>query len=46
MLDLCDGKGLFRSGGSDYHGTNKEGISLAKGYGNLNIPKELIEDWI
>lgn len=46
ILDLCDKKGLYKSGGSDYHGMNKEKISLAKGYGNLNINKKLIENWV
>lgn len=46
LMDLCDKKRLYKSGGSDYHGLNKEKISLAKGYGNLNIDKEIIKDWI
>ena len=46
ILNLCDKRGLYKSGGSDYHGMNKEKIVLAKGYGNLNIDKELIENWI
>lgn len=33
--------GLCVSGGSDFHGNNKPGISLGTGYGNLNIPDEV-----
>ena len=46
LLDLCDRKGLYKSGGSDYHGENKPRISLAKGYGNLNISEKIIENWV
>ena len=46
LLDLCDKKKLYKSGGSDYHGDNKPKISLATGYGNLNISEEIIKDWV
>lgn len=46
ILNLCDERKLYKSGGSDYHGTNKEKISLATGYGNLNIDKKIIQNWI
>ena len=46
LLNLCDEKNLYKSGGSDYHGLNKEKISLATGYGNLNINKNLIKNWV
>ena len=46
LLDLCDKNKLYKSGGSDYHGKNKPKISLAKGYGNLNISEEIIREWI
>lgn len=46
ILNLCEKRSLFKSGGTDYHGNNKEKISLAKGYGNLQINKDIIEDWI
>lgn len=46
LINLCKQKGLYKSGGSDYHGENKPKISLARGYGNLNINKKIIEDWI
>lgn len=43
---LCDVKKLFKSGGSDYHGMNKKDLNMAVGFGNLNISKDLIQDWI
>ena len=46
LIDLCDKNKLYKSGGSDYHGLNKEKIDLAVGYGNLSISKEIINDWI
>ena len=46
LINLCNRKKLYKSGGSDYHGLNKEKISLAIGYGNLNIDKKIIQDWI
>lgn len=35
--------GLILSGGSDFHGTNKDGYELGTGKGNLKIPYELLE---
>ena len=46
LLNLTAQKGLLRSGGSDYHGINKEGIFMATGKGNLHIEDTLVEDWI
>ncbi|MDL1956122.1 MAG: PHP domain-containing protein [Candidatus Desulfofervidus auxilii] len=34
---------LCITGGSDFHGKNKEGIVLGKGYGNLEVPYYLLE---
>ncbi|HDD35708.1 MAG TPA: PHP domain-containing protein [Candidatus Desulfofervidus auxilii] len=36
--------GLCMTGGSDFHGKNKEGILLGRGYGNLKIPYCILED--
>ena len=42
--------GFLISGGSDYHGKNKDGISMGTGKGDLNIPDsiyhELNKKWI
>lgn len=37
---------LYISGGSDYHGTPKPDIEIGVGKGNLNISKEIIEEWV
>ncbi len=37
---------LYISGGSDYHGNKKPDIEVGIGRGNLNISKELVEEWI
>lgn len=46
LLNICNKYKLFISGGSDYHGLNKERINLARGYGNLKIEKEIILNWV
>lgn len=46
LLELCQKRKLYKSGGSDYHGLNKENIEIGIGYGSLNIPNEIIEEWI
>ena len=46
LLELCDKKKLYKSGGSDYHGLNKNKIQLGVGYGDLKIPKNMIQEWI
>ena len=35
---------LLPTGGSDYHGTNKQNVFLGKGYGSLRVPYALLED--
>lgn len=39
---MADASGLLLSGGSDFHGTNKDGYEIGKGKGNLRIPYELL----
>lgn len=46
MLDITEKRHLLRSGGSDYHGTNKKGIEMAVGKGNLKIEDKIVENWI
>lgn len=36
--------GMARSGGSDYHGANKPGLSLGVGWGGLKVPGELLAE--
>ena len=38
-------RGLLMSGGSDCHGEKKKDRKLGMGYGNLNINKEIIQNW-
>lgn len=38
MRRLCAKYHLLESGGSDYHGDNKPGIQIGRGYGQLQIP--------
>lgn len=46
ILDICRSYNLFISGGSDFHGKIKPNVSIAKGFGNLNIPTFILNDWI
>lgn len=39
---LAQNHDLLRSGGSDFHGSYKEGLELATGYGNLKVPYEFV----
>jgi hypothetical protein len=41
--DLARRFGLVVSGGSDYHGTYKEGLALGTGYGDLAVPESVLE---
>ena len=36
--------GLVKSGGSDFHGSNKPDIHIGKGYGNLAVPLQSLEE--
>jgi len=35
---------LAVSGGSDFHGANKEGVELGRGYGRMQVPYRLLEE--
>jgi predicted metal-dependent phosphoesterase TrpH len=41
--DAAERCGLLITGGSDYHGANKEGVELGRGHGELEIPYRLLE---
>ena len=43
-LDTAAAFGLKKSGGSDFHGTNKPDIRLGEGRGNLQIPASWLEE--
>lgn len=46
LVDYARKNNLYISGGSDYHGSPKPDIEIGVGRGNLNISKEIIEEWI
>ncbi|MGH8873720.1 MAG: PHP domain-containing protein [Acidimicrobiia bacterium] len=43
LMEMARSFGLLVSGGSDYHGTYKEGIALGSGRGDLAVPDEVLE---
>lgn len=45
LLEFAKNRNLLISGGSDYHGINKINHELGIGSGNLNINKNILEDW-
>lgn len=45
LLDFANQRNLLISGGSDYHGLNKQKHDLGIGRGNLNIGKNIISNW-
>ena len=42
--DLARRFDLVPTGGSDYHGAYKEGLSVGSGYGDLYVPNEVIDE--
>lgn len=46
LVEICNKYDLYKSGGSDYHGLNKPDINMGIGRGNLNIPAEIVKEWI
>ena len=42
----CKDNNLFMSGGSDCHGEKKATRKIGVGYGDLNINKEILKEWI
>lgn len=46
LQNYCQKYQLLMSGGSDYHGKNKENHQLGIGRGNLQIPKSIVTEWI
>lgn len=46
LVEYARKNNLYISGGSDYHGNPKPDIEIGVGRGNLNISKEIIEEWI
>ena len=46
LVEYARNNNLYISGGSYYHGNPKPDIEIGIGRGNLNISKEIIEEWI
>lgn len=44
LYSLAEKYNLLPTGGSDFHGGNKPGLYIGKGYGDLQIPFELIQN--
>jgi len=40
---IADNYGLIKTGGSDFHGSNKSHIALGSGTGSLNVPYEYLD---
>lgn len=45
LTEICEERGIYMSGGSDYHGRAKPDVDMGCGFGNMKIEKEIIEDW-
>ena len=45
LIEYARKNNLFISGGIDFHGNKKPNNEIGRGSGNLEIPKEHIEEW-
>ena len=45
LIKLCNERNLFISGGSDFHGKIKPDVDIGVGYGNMQIPDNIIDSW-
>ncbi len=45
LTKLCNERNLFISGGSDFHGKIKPDVDIGVGYGNMQIPDDIIDSW-
>ena len=45
LIKLCNKRNLFISGGSDFHGKIKPDVDIGVGYGNMQIPDNIIDSW-
>lgn len=46
ILEICKQHNLFISGGTDFHGAIRPEVSIGTGYGNLQIPTDIISNWV
>ena len=45
LIKLCNERNLFISGGSDFHGKIRPDVDIGIGYGNMQIPEEIVLPW-
>lgn len=43
LAGICNALGIVATGGSDYHGRYKPGLSIGTGRGDLRVPDEVVE---
>ena len=46
LLQICKDRNLHISGGSDYHGTFKPNVDIGTGFGNLEVPDTILDNWL
>lgn len=46
LLDFAKEHKLLISGGTDYHGDLRPDCNLGIGQGSLNVPKEILDNWV
>ena len=46
LMDVCKERGLYMSGGSDYHGKRKKDHFLGVVQGDKEIPNTIISEWL
>lgn len=46
LIDYANKHNIYKSGGSDYHGSPKPDIKILTGRGDLSVSYDLIEDWV
>lgn len=46
LVDVCKNRGMYMSGGSDFHGTRKINHNLGTGHGNLHIDESVVDNWV
>ena len=46
ILEICKKHNLYISGGTDFHGTCRPEVEIGNGFGNLQIPTDIVSNWI
>lgn len=45
LKEYCKEHDLLISAGTDFHGMKKKERKIGVGYGNMNVPEEVVKDW-